>query len=83
MSAASTAFCYAAGQPGRWGVYCLNFGLAERGGSFDDVRQKLQDQIQLYLEGAAAAPEAERARLSRRRAPWWAWLRPFGKMLRS
>jgi hypothetical protein len=52
-----------------------------RGGSFDDVRQKLQDQIRLYLEGVAAAPEAERTRLLRRSAPWWAWLRPFEKIL--
>ena|SRR5271163_769186 len=75
--------CYAEGTEDSWEAYCLTFDLAVQGRCFDDVRQKLDDQIGLFLEGVESAPEAERSRLLRRRAPWWAWVRPMRAMLQA
>ncbi len=75
-----TIVCYAEGEADRWEAYCLTFDLAVRGHAFDEVRRKLAEQVELYLEGVAAAPPGERRRLLRRRAPLLAWLRPLWKL---
>jgi len=61
--------CCAEGRDSRWEAFCVDFDLAVQGSNFDEVRQKLHDQILLYLETVAAQPVAERARLLERRAP--------------
>ena len=67
--------CYAEGRPGHWEAFCLDFDLAVQGKSFHDVYSKLNEQLELYVEGVAALPAAERARLINRRAPFSSWLR--------
>ncbi len=68
--------CYAEGWSGQWEAFCLDFDLAVQGSSFQEVFQKLQEQIELYAEGLAALPEADARRLINRRAPHatWRWL---------
>ena len=77
-------FCFAEGCLGRWEAACPNFDLAVQGDSFDSVRHKLQEAIEIYLEGVMALPdEADRRRLLHRQAPWSVWLRPFWHLLRA
>jgi hypothetical protein len=67
--------CYAEGTGDRWEAYCLTFDLAVQGRSFDEVHQKIVDQVGLYLDGIGALPVQEQGHLLFRRAPWWVWLR--------
>lgn len=79
----AVAFCYAEGAGDHWEAYCLTFDLAVSGRSFSEVRQKIGDQITLYLEGVRELPAVERTRLLRRRAPWAAYIRPIWKTVRA
>ena len=62
-------FCYADGRDSDWEAFCLNFDLEVQGASFDDVRAKLNEAIEIYLEGVRALPKEEWARMVNRRAP--------------
>jgi hypothetical protein len=64
------ALCYAEAVENRWAAYCLTFDLAVEGTSLTDVRAKLTDQIELYLETVRELPPADQRRLLKRRAPW-------------
>lgn len=72
-----TIVCYAEGKGDQWEAYCLTFDLAVHGRSFDEVRQKISDQVALYIEGVSALPPEQREHLLARRAPLRAWFRPF------
>lgn len=61
--------CVAEGSEGEWEAICLDLDLAVQGKSFDEVYQKLNDQVYLYLDGVMALPKADRQRLLSRRAP--------------
>jgi len=74
-------FCYAEGRDSDWEAFCLNFDLAVQGASFDDVRAKLNEAIEIYLEGVRALPKEEWARMVNRRAPLSMWLGPFLHLL--
>ncbi len=76
-----TIFCYAEGKGEHWEAYCLTFDLTVHGRSFGEVRQKIGEQIGLFIEGVNNLPESERARLLRRRAPVREWLRPLWKVM--
>jgi hypothetical protein len=73
--------CFAEGCEGKWEATCLDFDLAVQGRSFQDVYEKLSDQIALYVEGVAALPEPDRDRLLNRRAPIHSWVRAVGRTL--
>lgn len=61
--------CYAEGKANAWEAFCIDLDLAVQGGSFSDVYQKLNDQIELYSETVAALPEPDQRRLLSRHAP--------------
>ena len=67
--------CYAEGEGENWEAFCLNFDLAVQGKSFKEVKQKLVDQIELYLESVDSLPEGERHALLNRKAPLGEWLK--------
>ncbi|MFI4981687.1 MAG: hypothetical protein ACHQIO_15175 [Nevskiales bacterium] len=54
---------------GRWEAICLDFDLAVQGRSFDEVTDKIRDQVRLFLDGVRDLPPADQARLLRRRVP--------------
>lgn len=62
--------CYAEGRGNAWEAFCLDFDLAVQGRTFEDVYQKLNDQIVLYIEHVATLPEADRTRLLNRSMPF-------------
>lgn len=61
--------CHAEGAGGEWEAFCVDLDLAVQGRSFNEVYQKLLDQIHLYLESVSELPEVDRQRLLRRTAP--------------
>jgi len=63
--------CMAEGRDSRWWAICLDFDIAVQGESFTEVRDSLHQAIDMYLERVSELPEQERARLLRRRAPWY------------
>jgi hypothetical protein len=71
--------CYAEGRPGKWEAFCLDFDLAVQGSSFQDVYDKLDEQVALYLDGVKDLPAADRSRLLNRRAPAWIWVQLFAR----
>jgi hypothetical protein len=76
--------CYAEGRPGHWEAFCIDFDIAVQGSSLDEVRAKLHDAIELYINSVFDLPNAEdRARLLNRQAPWVFRLRVWLKMLAS
>ena len=69
--AATMVLCFAEGRGDSWEALCLDLDLAVQGRSFEEVYQKLNDQISLYLETLADLPAAERDRLLARSVPLW------------
>lgn len=61
--------CYAVGREGDWEAVCLDFCLAVQGESFEEVRARLNESIEGYLEYVETLPEAEQRAFLRRRAP--------------
>jgi hypothetical protein len=76
-------FCYAEGRDDAWEGFCFNYDLAVQGGSFDDVRGKLAEAIDIYREGVLALPHADQRRLLNRRAPLSLWLTPFLHLVKT
>ena len=70
--------CYAEGRPGKWEAFCLDFDLAVQGSSFQDVYDKLDEQVALYLDSVKDLPAADQLRLLNRRAAWL-WLQVFAE----
>lgn len=74
--------CYAEGRPGDWEAICLDLDIAVQGESLPEVFDSLEKAVTLYIEEVLKLPEAEQARLLRRKAPlscrlrflWYAFL---------
>jgi len=75
--------CYAEGCEGRWEAFCLNFDIAVQGVSFESVRDKLTEAVQLYLATVNELPAADRKRLLARRAPISVWLTPIYHLVKA
>jgi hypothetical protein len=67
----------------RWEAVCLDFDLAAQGRSQDEVIGKLREQVALFLDGVAALPAADQARLLRRKVPLWLRIRWLSSVARS
>jgi hypothetical protein len=67
---ARSIWCYAEGTGDKWEAFCLDFDLAVQGRSFDEVAHKLEEQIEIYIEGVMAQPPEQRQHLLMRRVPW-------------
>lgn len=83
MTNAIKVICYAEGQEGHWEAFCLNFDLAVEGSSLPEVKRKLSEQIELYLETVHSLPEAEQRALINRKAPLWMWFKVALSVIRS
>ena len=74
--------CYAYRRGQRWHAICTDLDIAVDGGSLRATVASLETAIDMYLEGVAELPAAERRRFLTRRAPWrvraslavWTWL---------
>ena len=53
----------------RWDAVCLDFDLAVQGDSYEDVIDKLRDQVKLFLDGVGDLPAADQVRLMSRKVP--------------
>lgn len=62
--------CFAEGRGNQWSALCLDLDIAVDGASFEEVYRDLNKAVEMYLQRAAEFPEAERARMLRRKAPW-------------
>ena len=65
----NTATCYAWGRPGNWEAICVDYDLAARGDSLEEVRRGLGDAIETFLSRVTELPESEQARFLNRKAP--------------
>lgn len=72
--------CYAEGCDPSWEAFCLSFDLTVQGRSFDEVKRKLENAIEGYLESVKELPPADQRRLLNRRAPISVWLTPLVKL---
>jgi len=67
--------CYAERTRGVWNAYCLDLSLVAQGESFDEVKAKLDAQIEEYVADAMGGQDKQHAvRLMTRRAPLSMWL---------
>ena len=71
-------FIVAEGHEGDWEAFSLDFDLAVQGRTFDELKSRMEEAIQAYIESAMKEPEPARTRLLRRRAPLlmrikWTW----------
>lgn len=73
--------CYAEGANEKWEAFCVDFDLAVQGSSFDEVYRKLNEQIEIYLEGISAMPPEQRKHLLNRKIPLLERFRIYGKLL--
>lgn len=76
-----TVLCFAESNGRHWEAFCLDFDLAVQGHSFEEVYRKLNEQVQLFIEGVCELPAPERTRLLKRRAPIRLWMRPLRRLL--
>jgi len=67
--------CMAESHDSRWWAICLDFDVAVEGNSFPEVRDRLHQAVDTYLERVSEPPEHERARLPRPCAPWYLRIR--------
>jgi predicted RNase H-like HicB family nuclease len=65
--------CYAKQEQGLWIAVCLDLTLATQGETYQEAKQKLEEQIAFYLEEALQDEEYGSQLLSRR-APISSWL---------
>jgi len=65
--------CYAKQEEGVWVAVCLDFCLATQGYSFEEAKQKLEDQITFYV-GEALQDKEYGSQLLSRRAPISSWI---------
>jgi hypothetical protein len=73
--------CYAEGCDDVWEAFCPDFDLAVQGRSFQDVYNKLEDAIDIYLQGVLALPEIDQKRLLNRKAPIPVWASLLVRMI--
>ncbi len=67
--------CVAHGHGQDWEAFCLDFDLAVQGQSLADVRDRLEDAIDDYVQAAMAETDPARTQLLSRRAPFLLRLR--------
>ncbi|MGR8932499.1 MAG: DUF1902 domain-containing protein [Gammaproteobacteria bacterium] len=65
--------CYAKKEEDVWVAVCLDFCLATQGDSFDEVKHKLEEQINDYVTEALQDKEYG-VQLLNRKAPFSSWL---------
>ena len=65
-----TLRCYAYRDGDTWEAICVDFDIATFAPTLDEVKTSLVTCIELFLEGVAEAPPADRRLLLRRRSPW-------------
>lgn len=63
--------CYLHGVSGNWEGMCVDFDIAVQGVSLEEVKARLGEAIQTYIEDALAEDPKTRDQLLRRRAPFW------------
>lgn len=67
--------CYAERHDDLWLAFCLDFSLGVQGDSLEEVRSKLESQIQEYVHDALVGEDRAHAEyLLTRRAPLSHWL---------
>lgn len=71
--------CYAEREGALWFAVCLDLSLAAQGASFEEARQKLDAQIQEYLQDALCGQDQKHAEylISQRKAPAGEWARYY------
>jgi hypothetical protein len=69
VSLSRNLLCFAKGHAGEWEAFCFDFDIAVQGESFEDVRARLFDAVQLYVLAAHEEDVTTCARLLNRRAP--------------
>ena len=63
--------CYANKHDDQWQAFCIDFGLAAQGDSYEEVKAKLSDMIREYLYDALVGEDKEYAeQLLQRKAPF-------------
>ena len=75
--------CYAEGRPGHWMAICLDFDIAVDGPDLAVVVDSLRKAIDEYCAHVLSLPEADQARLLRRRAPLSMRIKFLWHMLRA
>lgn len=61
--------CFAERKDGQWQAFSVEFGLAVQGDSFQDVRQKLHEQLEDYVREAHTIDAEFKEQLLARCAP--------------
>lgn len=66
--------CFAEFKDGHWQAFCLDFTLAVQGDSLQEVKEKLNRQVDMYVREAMTIDADHAAELFARRAPamWYA-----------
>lgn len=71
--------CYAENSQGYWAAYCLDLTLYATGETFEESREKLDQEICGYVDEALIGEDkAFAGQLLKRRAPVSCWLRYYG-----
>jgi len=60
----------AEGREGGWTAICIDLDISVQGHSYSEVKDSLNEAIDMYLESVGELPREERDRLLNRRAPW-------------
>lgn len=66
---------YAHGHDGLWEAICVDLDIAVQGESFEEVRAKLGNAIDGYVEDVKRLSPSDAHRLLNRRAPIWVGLK--------
>lgn len=69
--------CFATNYIGVWEAFCLDLNLAAQGDSFDEVKSKLEAQIDSYIEEAMTIHREHAEQLLNRKAPFVLWARYY------
>ena len=63
--------CFARGRPGRWEAICVDLDIAVQGASQQEVLSLMETSVTGYLRSLDDETPEIRARLLRRKAPWY------------
>ena len=70
--------CYAEKKGPVWQAFCLDLNLAAQDSSFIQVRNRLHQQIESYVEDAVTGEDVAYAdQLLSRKAPWLCWVKYY------
>jgi predicted RNase H-like HicB family nuclease len=73
--------CFVEGRGNDWFALCLELDISVQGRSLEDVTERIEGAVRLYLERLRELPETDRQRLLRRRVPFWTSLKIASKMM--